>query len=343
MPILVCHIGWMAAYEGIVGQPDRIVGGGAWVRKNKDGGETCNFLACDDGYVYGHVETIKGKIDRPISIELVGAKPNAPFVDHIDVVWTATDPNKKGRWVVGWYRDARVYRERVPFTKPPSTQHRLEKFKDNYRIRARAENMVIIPHKKRDIGLGRGKGWIGQANWWFPEKQSNAAIRRFVEKVRARIEAGPEAPQANNGGGGGKWGGKSDPLRKAEVEKAAILKVREHFAGYRVESVEEDDLGWDLEARPKGGGTSLRLEVKGLSGPDLKVGLTPREYRAFQKHIDGSMPQYRLCVVTGALSAEPKLVIFRFDKAKGRWIDDRAGEIVTPGINPIEAAIISLG
>jgi hypothetical protein len=97
-----------------------------------------------------------------------------------------------------------------------------------------------------------------------------------------------------------------------------------------------------LEARPKGGGTALRLEVKGLFGQDLKVGLTPREYRAFQKHIDGSMPQYRLCVVTGALSSKPKLVIFRFDLAKQRWIDDRAGEIVSPDISPIQAAIVSL-
>ncbi|WP_050991756.1 protein NO VEIN domain-containing protein [Bradyrhizobium yuanmingense] len=334
----------MAAYEGIVGQPDRIVGGGAWVRKNKDGGETCNFLKCDDGYVYGHVETIKGKKDRPISIEMLGAKPDAPFVDHIDVVWTATDPNKRGRWVVGWYRDARVYRERVPFRKLPSAQHRLERFKDDYRIRARAENMVIIPHKQRNIGLGRGKGWIGQANWWFPEKQSNAAIRRFVETMRARLDAGPDLVPGNNGGsGGGKWGAKSDPLRNAQVEAAAILKVREHFLGHRIKSVEKDNLGWDLEARSKGGGAALRLEVKGLFGNELKIGLTSNEYRAFKKHMDGAMPEYRLCVVTGALSGKPRLVVFRFDAARQRWIDDHTNNIVAPGINIVQAAIVSLG
>jgi hypothetical protein len=343
MPILACHIGWMAAYEGLVMQPDKIVGGGAWVRKHKDGGETCNFLKCDDGYVYGHVETIKGKIDRPISIEMLGANANAAFVDHVDVVWTATDPKRKGRWVVGWYRDARVYRERKYFEKPPSAQHRLEKHKENYRVRTRSANAVLIPIKQRNLGLGRGKGWIGQANWWFPEKQSNGAIRRFVEKLRSRIEAGPEVPEAGNGGGGGKWGGKSDPLRSAEVEKAAILKVRDHFGGYRIESVEKDNLGWDLEARPKGTGPALRLEVKGLFGHDLKVGLTPREYRALQKHIEGSMPQYRLCVVTGALSSKPKLTVFRFDQAKQRWLDDRVGKIVNPHISPIQAAIVSLG
>jgi hypothetical protein len=244
---------------------------------------------------------------------------------------------------VGWYRDARVFRDRITFSKPPSAQHRLEKFKDNYRIRARAENTLIIPHKQRDIGLGRGKGWIGQANWWFPEKQSNGAIRRFVEKLRARIETGSEVHGAGNGGGGGKWGGQSDPLRNAEVEKAAILKVREHFAGYRIESVEKDNVGWDLQASPKGAGTALRLEVKGLFGQDLKVGLTPREYRALQKHIEGSMPNYRLCVVTGALSSTAKLVVFRFDADKQRWIDERSSRVVAPGISVVQAAIVSLG
>ncbi|MCP1839117.1 hypothetical protein ACVIHI_007969 [Bradyrhizobium sp. USDA 4524] len=341
MPILVCHIGWMAACEGKVGQPDDIVGGGAWVRKHRDGGETCNFLECEDGYVYGHVETVKGKRDRPISIELLGAKQDAGG-DHVDVVWTATDPKRKGRWVVGWYRDARVYREREYFKKSPSAEHRLEKHKENYRVRTRAENAVLIPPKQRDIQLGRGKGWIGQANWWFPEKQSNGAIRRFVETMRKQLDARPDLNPGGKGGPGGKWGGKSDPLRNAQVEAAAILKVREHFAGYKIESVEKDNLGWDLEARPKGATTPLRLEVKGLFGQELKVGLTPREYRAFQKHIDGSMPGYRLCVVTGALSSKPKLVVFRYDPGEQRWVDDCLRRKIAPKIDPVQAAIVSL-
>jgi hypothetical protein len=70
MSLLVCHIGWMAAYEGLVGQPDKIVGGGAWVRKHKDGGETCNFVKCDDGNVYGHVVL-------PIATSTIPAMPIA--------------------------------------------------------------------------------------------------------------------------------------------------------------------------------------------------------------------------------------------------------------------------
>lgn len=74
------------------------------------------------------------------------------------VVWTATDPKRKGRWVVGWYRDARVYRNRENFDGSPSTQHRLEGNKESIRIRTRARNAVLVPLKQRDIPLGRGKG-----------------------------------------------------------------------------------------------------------------------------------------------------------------------------------------
>lgn len=334
----------MAAYEGLIDQPDKIVGGGAWVKEHKDGGETCNFLTCDDGYVYGHVETIKGKIDRPISIDLLGADVDARFVDHIDVVWTATDPKRKGRWVVGWYRDARVFRERQHFRKAPSAQHRREKDKGSYRIRTKSSNAILIPVKQRDIQLGRGKGWIGHANWWFPERQRDAAVRRFVKRMRTRIEEGPGSTSRNETRSGGRnWGGLSDPIRNAQVEEAAILKVSEHFAEHRITRVEKDNVGWDLEALPKGGGKVLCLEVKGLFGNELKVGLTPREYRAFRGHLDGAKPQYRLCVVTEALSTRSKLIVLRFDQQKQHWVDDVLDQRVRPSINVLQSAIVSIG
>lgn len=67
--ILVCNVGWMARYQGLEGQPDNIVGGGKWVVDNKRGHESCNFLPTQSGDVFGHFETIKGDIDRAVSIE----------------------------------------------------------------------------------------------------------------------------------------------------------------------------------------------------------------------------------------------------------------------------------
>jgi hypothetical protein len=104
-PILFCNIGWMNRYEGLTGKPDKIVGGGKFVTENETGLEVCNFLACRDGYVYGHVETGQGTKERKIWIEAIGG--SGEYVDGMDVVWTATDPDEGGRKIIGWYRDAR--------------------------------------------------------------------------------------------------------------------------------------------------------------------------------------------------------------------------------------------
>jgi hypothetical protein len=59
--VLFCNIGWMNRYEGLDGKPDKIVGGGRFVTETGHGHEACNFVACRDGYVYGHVETSQGR------------------------------------------------------------------------------------------------------------------------------------------------------------------------------------------------------------------------------------------------------------------------------------------
>ena len=85
-PLLVCNIGWMSRYEGLYKKPDKIVGGGRDVDETGHGHEVCNFLHCNDGYVYGHVETIKyveaikENIDRKIRIENIGANLMNPLI-----------------------------------------------------------------------------------------------------------------------------------------------------------------------------------------------------------------------------------------------------------------------
>ncbi len=341
MPLLVCHVGWMNLYEGLQGKPDRIVGGGSYVREHGAGGEVCNFLRCKDDYVYGYVETFQKKKDRPISIELLGSDEDAGHVDGIDVLWTATHPTEGSRRVVGWYRYARVFRHRQHFEKYPSLQHKWEEL-DNFRVRAPARDTMLIPLDKRTLKLGHGKGWIGQANWWFPEQSQNAQVKKFLGEARILMSrTSPVSLIKRMGSRSGKWGANSDPERKAAVETAAIAAVEAHYAGYRIKSVENENLGWDLEAAKKGN-EPLHLEVKGLWAADLQVGLTPREYRALVSHMKGEMDNYRLCVVTEALGKKPKLAIFRYSQAAAGWLNEYSGKGVSPTITPIEAAIVSL-
>jgi hypothetical protein len=61
----------------------------------------------------------------------------------------------------------------------------------------------------------------------------------------------------------------------------------------------------------------LRLEVKGLSGSEIGVELTPNEYEQMQKWQDS----YYVCIVINALS-NPKLAIFGYSIESDKWQDD---------------------
>jgi hypothetical protein len=217
------NIGWMSRYEGLDGKPDKIVGGGKWVTENKTGHEICKFVACGNGYVYGHVETSQGKKFRKIRIEAIGG--SGDYVDGVDVVWTATDPDKGGRTVVGWYREATVFREQQEFAAPPSRQHARDKI-GSYRIRALAKHGVRLDLEKRNLVMGRGPGWMGQTAWWAPSNDSPPQVGRFVRLTRELLDglSGTSEKRLNESKSGqGSPGAAGDPyLRYMEAYEVRI-------------------------------------------------------------------------------------------------------------------------
>jgi hypothetical protein len=171
----------MSRYQGNKGQPDKIVGGGSWVKENETGHEVCNFVNCPDGFVYGHVETIQGERDRKIRIENFGG--NGGRAEGVDVVWTATHPGEGGRRVVGWYRNATIFRERKYFERSPTRQHVRDDVTD-YRIRARVENAHCVDLVDRTLKMGRGRGWMGHTPWKVLSEASSPEIGNFLGQVR---------------------------------------------------------------------------------------------------------------------------------------------------------------
>lgn len=130
-------------------------------------------------------------------------------------------------------------------------------------------------------------------------------------------EARSEADEASKG-----IARQPDLLRRIKVEEAAIQAASNHFIaqGFSVDSVERDNVGWDLEAR--NGDICLRLEVKGLSGHDNTADLTPNEYKAMQR----AHATYRVCIVTNALTS-PVLRIFGWSDIKRGWFDQNNVEL----------------
>lgn len=114
----------------------------------------------------------------------MGASKSAEFIDGVDVVWTAPVDGNEPRCVIGWYENARVYRDRQRFNGIyPSGQHDLDEIL-SFRVRARAEDVHLIPLSKRDerLYLQRGKGWSGQASWWYADDTTRSGCEE-VRKV----------------------------------------------------------------------------------------------------------------------------------------------------------------
>jgi 5-methylcytosine-specific restriction protein A len=150
--------------------------------------ECCNFLS-HQGFVYGHVESIRGEKDTKIVIENLGATKKDDCVGMVDVIWTATSKDG-GRRVIGWYRNATIFRNRKYFenNSGPTKQHQKDKI-TNYRIRAKTNDVYLIPENERNLRLGSGTGWMGEKAWWYAVVDGNKEIARFLDKVNTLIGA----------------------------------------------------------------------------------------------------------------------------------------------------------
>ena len=294
MRILFCNVGWMERYKGLR-SGDQISGGGSYVEIENRGHEVCNFSPYKKilyGYVQPRAEQIK--------IERLGANSEGG-----------------GTVIVGWYKDATVFRNYQKFKKVPH-QHAQNGI-DGYRIIAPFSNANLLSVDARVFEVPRRvKGGMGQSNIWYADSPENVLL---VENVLAIVNSGSVR------GGGQKRGNNQDQEKKSRVEKAAINACCTYYEGigYEVESVEKDNAGWDLVARA--GRFTLHIEVKGLSGVVFSIELTPNEYKAFRQKASN----YRLVVVNNAL-VRPSLSICRYSPEQKSWIiegrEDRSIEII---------------
>lgn len=152
---------------------------------------------------------------------------------------------------------------------------------------------------------------MGQSNVWYAEQgapEFMRAVESLIARGRPQSTRSKAAPRS------------FDKLRRLKVERVAVEVVWQHYEAmkFELESVEADNLGWDLEA--KLGPDVLRIEVKGLSGSVPCVDLTTNEYDVFcRRKLD-----YRLCVVTDCL-ATPRLHVFRYNLPSQSWVSEENG------------------
>ena len=105
-----------------------------------------------------------------------------------------------------------------------------------------------------------------------------------------------------------------DSKTRKHVEKLAIQNATEYYKklGYKVKSVEDDRVGWDLEATK--GNEILQIEVKGRGNYQYTAKLTDNEYKKMKQYQDKGT--YRLFI-----SNRKGIKIFKYDTSKQKWLD----------------------
>ena len=327
------RVGWMDKYRGVTAK-DTISGGGAYVEEHGFGFEAFNFLPFE-GNVYGWVmpgsssrtpdsssnlpAALSGGEFANINLRRIGDSLSDESLSDVIVVWVATSP-EGGAYVVGWYRNATVFMQ--PQEAPTGSEREHDGLTVGYVTTTKATDADLLPTDERVIQVPqRGKGNFGQSNMWYADDPSNTTHRELRQAIIDAIQD-QTLPKPKRRGHRG-TPRQHDVLKRQRVEKSAIETVSKHYVGlgYEVKSVEQDNVGWDLEATLDK--RRLKLEVKGLSSSDLSVELTPNEYAKMNENRN----TFRLCPVTNAL-AEPNLSIFQFNSESGRW-ESGEGRLLT--------------
>ena len=310
-PLLVFRIGYMAAYQGF----GQISGGGSYIDEHGEGGEMWNFLA-DGGYCYGYVMS---RHFGGVNLRRIAPKQAWKRGDElrgVDIVFIAPRPSV-GQVVVGWYKNATVFHKSYAKRRGPRKTGDWAKL--DYICVVEAENAHLLAESERTFSVPRsprdGKGFTGTSNVWYAEPK-NAAVTKYIRRLRDYIgsdQAAPDGPVGSKGRKGTGWADAPDKDLMIEVEKAAVAAVTKHFKGYKVESFEKDNRGWDLEATK--GDSTLYLEVKGHLGSVIQFELTSNEYSQMQEH----HLTYRVCVVREALQKAEVEVYIPRRQADGCW------------------------
>lgn len=293
------NIGWMVHYKG-VSASDPTLGGHGHLKTSTSGYEAWNFLP--------HKKNLYGFVPRSARIKLsnfVGGTPKSEQIDGITVVWVARNPKDKKPYIVGWYKDATIFR-----AYDHKTIRRQGSDDVAYQIEAPADRAALLSIDQRHFPIptagSSGKGNLGQSPLWYGRDD------KFRSSVADYIKAGgilkaPASPGKK----------KSNHQHDAELRKLIELAAVRHATDYyeseaggsqTVKSVEKDGVGWDLNVTAPTGAVS-KVEVKGLSGRDVIVELTPNEYKRMQD--PAHRADYIVYIVTEAGTKAARSHIFR--------------------------------
>lgn len=318
-PLLFVNVGWMKRYDG-QSDDDLTIGNHGYLKDHKWGHEAWNFRPYR-GNVYGYVPGRASDFD----LTKLGALKSAESVDGVIAIFIAREPRSKQTRIVGWYRNATVYK-RVGH----ATIARAPNVEVQYCIVANHADATLLDALQRPMQIPTAKvaGNLGQSPRWYGSTDAfRDKVRQYVDsggaldsKKRSRPNKSPRNP---------------NPEIRKMIEVAAVRHATEFYesmagGSWQIQSVEQDSAGWDLTATRSN--ETLKIEVKGLSGNVVCVELTPNEFKKMLSLEHRS--DYVIYVVTEAGTSRAMSHVFYYNAlvSKGKqhiWIaeDGRKLEI----------------
>jgi len=320
-PIIYFNIGWMREYAGPKAD-DPTIGAHGYLDDHTHGAECFNFSARPEGLVRGYRPP--GSRDQT-NITRLGAASDSDSFSGVLVVWLAREPASGTTLIVGWYRNATVYREAlVGDCEVNGKVH-------YYSVEARVADATLLPPIARTFVVPSSRiqpgAGFGQKPTWYGAPHVDAQVRAYVHNWSSRLDDQspglPTTPPKN-----------LDPELRRKVERAAVAHAKAYYrakygARCPIISVEAFGKGWDLEVFHEA--DPLLVEVKGLLNNDLICELTPNEFTKMleEEHRD----RYVVYVVNNALAEPPGMPIPAIFKhvGDGKWqTEDGRDLLITP-------------
>ena len=320
--IIFLRTAWMANYKGLT-ESDKPDGAGSFVKEHQDGGEVCNFLPINNNY-YGFARIRKG---NNLRIQRLGASSEDNFIDKVTVVFFATDPLLGGQFIVGWFDQARLFRNVQDL---PSSKRKGHPY---YLCSTLIKNGTLLPVNQRTFEIP--DDGPGQTNAWYVSeyKYANKYLKEF-EQFKNYPSKYKRKKVSNTDSLSGRKGWQLDAETRKKIELAAMDATAEYFEkkGYEITYVHNEKLGWDMEVKKRN--KKLLLEIKGTSTELGSVSLTPNEYNHSKIKKD-----YRICILEKALIKNGSVLhICRLNFNGKKWISESGKQFI---ISEIKSALLS--
>ena len=302
--VLFARVGWMVWYKGVQPDDPRPIGGGAY-NETGIGGESYNFLQAGNRFL-GYFQPQKQPRERlkanPSNIHLERIQPGfmGDKLEHVLVVFVARNPDEGGQYIVGWYRNATVYRYKQ--TSSFGSRRKIGYFLETAAIH---DNGMLLPKSRRSFPIpGAVKGGFGKANIcythddhgdpkenapWIADaldyvnsyKHENAATspERATDKdIAETIEANIEHGQ----------GLQSNPRIRKAIEEYAMDWAERRLRAKKLKPQDKHKTE-PYDYLCSSGGVDLFVEVKGTQSDGTSISLTPREVAHAKKNPNSAL------------------------------------------------------